>query len=432
MIWAWLRKAPKIALVLFVFVGSTALFGLWWLSRPAKQSGYGGGPVVAVVDNGPKIARIEAAPERLLLVDNDLYDLDSGAVIFRNWLQKDMPQRLFYDADAKKMIAQYQLGFVRYNLDGTVQATLLQQFEPAISKDLKCMLYVKDKDIWRADIDWDGFKPANERQITSIEQFWPQSFAENIMFWTDKSLVVRNLTTLLGVNLETGNVTPVRIPLNEIAKRRSPDGKRVVGVENGVFYCYDLENNASKTIRMGRLALNDYQWVGNDKVVAIAAGRAVLSYDRLNNKMDEVLQLPAMCTKIQAPSPDGRFVFCSDWKGAYLVDLENRTAAPFTGGAGVEWVNNDTVIFSREIPDTALRGTWLETAGEGKRRVSPEPYLVGNAGGFIMQIPSAGLIVFGTEHGISKMEADGTGATELVNLGHPPHRVLGIQKWPGE
>jgi hypothetical protein len=429
MIWAWLRKAPKIALVLFVFVGSNALFGIWWLSRPGKQSGYGGAPVAAVVDNGPKILRIEAAPERLILVDHDLYDLDSGAVIFRNWLQKDMPQRLFYDADAKKMIAQYQLGFVRYNLDGTVQATLLQQFEPAISKDLKWILYVKDKDIWRADIDWDGFKLVNERQITSIEQFWPQNFAENIMFWTDKSLVVRNLATLLGVNLETGNVTPVRIPLNEIAKRRSPDGKRVVGAENGVLYCYDLESNTTKTIRIGRLALNDYQWVGNDKVVAIAAGRAVVSYDRLNNTLNEVLQLPMMCTKIQAPSPDGRFVFCSDWKGAYLVDLEKRTATPFTGGAGVEWVNNDTVIFSREVPDTALRGTWLETAGEGERRISPEPYLVNRTGPEIMKLKSAGVLVLATEHGLSKMKPDGSEEAEIVMLARPPGRVLAIESW---
>jgi hypothetical protein len=427
--WRYLRQFPKFIIAGLIIAGSLTVLFVWKARHASEQTVVPAALVLPpqVKDTKAQEAQVEYNHERLILVDNELYDIDTGAVVFKAWLAKEMPERLFYDADSKKLIAQYELGFVRYNLDGTVEATLLQQFKPAVSKDLKWMLYVKDKDIWRADIDWNDFKLVNERQITSIEQFWPQNFAENIFFWTDKSLVVRNLANLLGVNLETGNVKPVRIPLDEIAKRRSPDGERLVGVENGEFYCYDLESNTTKTVRIGRLAINDYQWIGNDKCVVIVAGRAVVSYDRLNNTFNEVLQLPMICSKIQEPSPDGRFVFCSDWKGEELVDLEKRTAAPFTGGAGVEWVNNDTVISSREVPDTDLRGTWLQTMGEKERRVSPEPYLVSHTGGSMMAVPSAGVVVFATQYGLSKMRPDGSELGEFAALAHPPIRALAIQ-----
>jgi hypothetical protein len=81
------------------------------------------------------------------------------------------------------------------------------------------------------------------------------------------------------------------------------------------------------------------------------------------------------------------------------------------------------------VPDSDLRGTWLQTAGEGERRVSPDPYLVGKLGGFIMPLPSGDTIVLATKHGLSKMKPDGSVVAELVKLAQPPSQVLGIQDW---
>lgn len=431
--WRWVKAFPKFALVFVVLVGSTVAFGIWWfMFRTPKSTIQSSNPIRAttpVEDIGPKLALVEAKHDRLILVDNDLYDLDTGAVIFKHWLEKDMPERLFYDGDTKKLIAQYELGFVRYNLKGTAEATLLQRFKPAISADRKWMLYVKDKDIWRADIDWSEFRLVNDRKLTSIEQFFEQNFAENIMFWTDKTLIVRNLSTLLRVNLETGDVKQLRISLDGIAKRRSPDSKSLVGLQGGQFYCYDVDSDAAKTIPVGRGAINDYQWLGNDKCVAIAAMKTVIQYDRVKRSLTIASTLPVQCNRIGEPSPDGKFVFCYSWKGAALVDLEKRTATPFTGGAGVKWINNDTVIFSRDVPDSVLRGTWFQHPGEGDRRVSSEPYLVSGVGGFVLQVPAAGTLVFATRNGLSKMKVDSAESTELVNLVRPPIRLVRIEEW---
>jgi len=200
-------------------------------------------------------------------------------------------------------------------------------------------------------------------------------------------------------------------------------------LERGQFYCYDVETDETKTIAIGRGALNDYQWLGNDRCAAIAAGRAVVLYDRLENTLAEVAALPSPSARIGEPSPDGRLVFCVGRMGnGVLVDLQKKTAVPVAGGAGIIWISADTFAFSREVQDSELRGTWMQTAGEGERRVSPDPYLVANSGPMIMASP-AGVIVYATKHGLSKMNPDGTEVAELIKLPHPPGRVVAIADW---
>jgi hypothetical protein len=430
--WGWVKAFPKFALVFVVIVGSTIAFGFWWyVLRIPKNAVTMQGHIQSqppAEDVGPKLATIVAKHDRLILVDNDLYDTDDGTLLFKSWLEKGMPERLFYDSEAKKIIAQYELGFVRYSLSGKVEATLLQRFRPAVSKDWKWVLYVKDKDIFRADIDWNEFKLVNERKLTSIEQFWPQGFVENIFFWTDKTLIVRNLSNPLRVNLETGDVKPIRISLEGITGPRSPDTKNLVGVQGGQFYCYNVDTDMAKTIPIGRVLINDYQWLGNDKCVAIAAGKDIVLYDRLKNTLSEVMTLPFQCSKIGAPSPDYRFVFCNGWGRTLLVDLQNKTTLPIAGGWG-PWVSNDTFAFSRDVPNTELRGTFLQTAGEMERRISPEPYLIYHTGPALMELQSASMMIFAAQHGLSKMKLDGSDVTELIDLRSPPKQVLAITDW---
>jgi hypothetical protein len=431
MIWALLKKVPKYALVLILIVGSSVAFCGWWYFYSAKKALhkalYEGHPVPAE-DIGPKLAQVETKWGRLMLVDNDLYDFDSGGVIFKRWLKEGMPLRLFYDGETKKFLAQYERGFVRYDLRGTAEATRGQKFKPAFSDDFKWMVYAKNKDIWRADVDWKDFKLVNEKRVTAIEQFNEQNFADNIFLGTEKTLVVRNMPNLLRVNLETGDVKPTRISLQNIGNRKSPDSKIVIGVENGNFYCYDVDADDAKMQRIGRGAVNDYQWLGNDRCVAIAAGKTAILYDRLKNELTTIAELPYPCGRIGDPSPDRRFVFCSG-RGGVLVDVDKKTAVPVVGGAGICWVSNDTFAFSRELPNSDLRGTWLQTVGEGERRVSTEPYLVNKTGPALMALKPAGVVIFATKHGLCRMKPDGTEVSDLVKLVRPASRVLGIEEW---
>jgi hypothetical protein len=431
MIRRFLRAAPKLFIAVAVIVASITILVIWKI-RQAKRSFFNGlfAPAEQVKRREPVI---EGREGRLLLVDNDLYDLDSGAVLATKWLEKNMPEKLFFDASAKKFIAQYGNGFVRYATNGAAEALLLQKFKPAFSDDLKFMVFARGKDIWRADIDWKEFKLVNEKKVTAIEQFHEATFAENIMLGTDKTLIVRNVMKLLRVNLETGDVKPVRMNINGIRKHRSPDGKSLVGFENGKFYCYDVDSDDAKIIPVGgRGVMNDYQWVGDDRCVAIASMKTVVLYDRLKNTLIEVTALPFLCVKIGEPSPDNRFVFCGGKGKGAVIDLEKKTATPVAGGTGMCWVSNNTYAFSREVPDSDLRGSWLQTVGEGERRVSTEPFLVSKKGAELMALPDTDLVIFATKHALSKMKADGTDLAVLVRLPHPPVLVTGIQKWKTE
>ena len=430
MIRRFLRAFPKYFIAVAVIVASVTTLVIWKF-RHGVNSLFAG----LFAPSAPRIRReplIEGREGRLLLVDNDLYDLDSRAVLATNWLEKGMPEKLFYDGSARKFIAQYGNGFVRSATNGAAEALLLRKSKPVFSDDLKWAVFAKGKDIWRADVDWKELKLVNEKKVTAIEQFNEATFADNIMLGTEKTLVVRSSNTLLRVNLETGDVKPVRMNISGIRKHRSPDGKNLVGLEKGQFYCYDVDSDDAKTIPVGRGVMNDYQWLGNDRCVAIAAGKTVVLYDRLKHTLDEVTALPSPCGRIGEPSPDGRFVFCMGNSKGVLVDLQTKKATPVAGGAGVCWVSNNTFAFSRELPDSALRGTWLQTVGEGERQVSTEPFLVSKKGAELMALPSTGLVIFATKHGLSKMNPDGTGLAEFVKLAHPPVLVMGIQEWKAE
>jgi hypothetical protein len=423
------RQFPKWAFVATLLMVSTALFSFWWFTRSGKKTAR---PQAAVEDVGPKLALIASKWDRLVLVDNDLYDLDSGQVVFRNWLQDGVPLRLFYDATAKKIVAEYERGFIHYSLDGREEVRLAQTNKAVFSNDLKWAVFAKEKEVWRADIDWQAFKFTNERKVTSIEQFNEANFADNVVLLAQQTLVVRNFNALLRVNLETGSVKPMRIPLNNIGKRRSPDGKWVVGVQGVQFYCYDVDADDAKRIPIGRNAMTDFQWLGNDKCLGLAAGKAVVLYDRLSHSLTEVAALPFSCFRLGDPSPAGRFVFAAggiDGRNGALVDLEKKTAERVSGGAGIAWVSNDTFAFSREVPDSDLRGTWLQTAGQAERRVSPEPYLVTNGGAQLLVLPIPNLVVYVTHHQLTRMNSSGTGLSEMTALSRPPSRTLGIQKW---
>lgn len=429
----FLRSFPKVVIVIGMISISTIGFFVWRVTYRARHilDALNQPHSVPVEDMRPKIAKVEIGHERMLLVDNDLYDLESGELLFRGWLKEGMPEKLFWERDSKTVLAEYDRGFVRYSLDGAIKASLPLKNRFGIADDRKWVVFPRDRDICRADVDWRELKLVNERKLTSLAQFNDVNFAGNIVLGTDKTLVVRNMNQIVRVNMETGDVHPTMLPLMEIVKRRSPDSKSVVGLQNGQFFCYDVDMDVAKSIQVGRGAINDYQWLDNDRCVAIAGGTKVILYDRKRNTLNEVVTLPTHCQKIGEPSSDGRFLFCYSWKGGDLVDVEKKNATPIKGGAGIVWVSNDTYALSRDVQDTDLRGTWLQKAAEPEKRISPQPYLVNTRGvGFILAVPKAGVVVFATRQGLSRMKPDGSELSELVKLTHVPERLVEIQDEP--
>ena len=94
MIRRFLRAFPKYFIAVAVIIASVTTLVIWKF-RHGVNSLFAG----LFAPSAPRIRRdplIEGREGRLLLVDNNLYDLDSGAVLAEQWLVKGMPEKLFY------------------------------------------------------------------------------------------------------------------------------------------------------------------------------------------------------------------------------------------------------------------------------------------------------------------------------------------------
>lgn len=427
MLWKFIKSLPKVALVLGVLIASTCMFAWWWYFRsPVRREENRVWQEHKQEEVRKTVAEVDTRMGHLLLIDDDLFDLDAGRVYFQHWLSGGVPRQLYFDAETKKLIAFYGGGYVRYALDGTKETAIARQYPMVFSDDLKTAWFCKDKDIWRADLDWQGWKLINEKQLTTIAQFSDPYFVGNIFFRTDKTLVMRGTNKLLRVSLETGEVQPTKLPPIKSRKQLSPDYKNMVGAGRKEFFCYDLGSEDLKTLPLGRGGfIDDYQWRDNDHCLCLQGTKTVMVYDRVKNSLEELLPLPATCVKFGDFSPDKRFVFCAtNRKAILLVDLELKTATPITGGQGLSWVSNDTFAFSREVPDSALRGTWLQTAGSTERRISPEPFVVRDKVKPLLLVKSAGLVVFITKQGVMRMKPDGTDLAPVLKATALPGRLV--------
>ncbi len=442
MTWKIVRSFPKIAIVLFVILGSTAAFALWWLARPHGKPPppqMVTGPETPIPSTPPppveetKEQKTPKLPEKLsslVLVGADLYDIDKGELLIPNWLG-GIPQRLFYQPETNRLMAQTERGVLRFALDGTQDGVLGGDLVPAFTHDGKFAIYVKNGDIWTAEVDWKGFRFTNERQATKIGQFYAPFFAANIMLGSEKAIVVRNQNQLVRVDLLKGDVQPVRLPLGDLAKRRSPDGRFLVGDEPKNIYAYDVETAEAKNFPTGRDRLLDFQWLDDKRCAFIVAGRGVALYDRTKNAVEEVTALPILCNKIGGPSPDGRYVFCAGRQGIVIVDVKAKTVESFgTAGGDFGWVGAETLIYSRDVSDSSIRGTWLRTMGELERLVTADPYAVRMTdGGAIALMREPNLVLFASRTTLYRMKPDGSELKEVAKLAKPAERIQAVEIW---
>lgn len=436
--WRFIKQFPKIALVLGVFVVSTALFGFWWyFKRPQKHK-----EAVVTEDKGKtKVAEvavtIPSMEGNLLVADGDLYQLDSGKLLLKNWFKEAMPEKLFLDAKNGKLIARYDKGLARFTLDGKRDAAIGGRYGLAINDRMDFVTYAKDKDVWKAAIDFREFKLVDEQRVTTTAGFMEQFFADNIILGTEKVLIVRNMNQLLRVNMVTGEVTSTRIPLTGLRNQRSPDGAILVGGaterRGQKFFAYDVEADDVKYFDLDfRMKVTEFAWVNRNTCAYLVAGMALGLYDREKQEIRQLMQLPIQCSEMVGPSPTGRYLFCGSFKGQVLVDLEGKKIEPLgTPAQCYEWIAGDVLLCSRDVPDSNLRGTWVKKIGEEEVRVSTEPYTFARRGGgsSVKAIKEAGIVFFATRGGLFKMKVGDTQAQMFAPLSKPLTRFVYIEKW---
>lgn len=429
--WRFLRAFPKYAIVLGIILTSTALFGGWWFLRQPK--------VTKHEDAKPQPVKVQqmqqkaaSLPEKLgwlALVGPDLYNIQTGELLFQNWL-RGLPLRVFYHPDSNRLLVQAERGIIRFGLDGKQDGVMGTDSPPAFTNDGKHAMRVKGGDIWIADVDWTGFKFTGERQATKYGQFYAPYFSANVVLASEGACIVRIQNQPLRVNLRTGDLQQMTLPITIPGKMRSPDCEMMIGDDGAKIFAYDVDDAEAKFYPRGE-KMNDAQWLNNDFCALLLAGKNVSLYDRKKNAVTTVTELPFPCTGIKEPSPDGRYVLAGSRAGILLVDIKEKRADKLGVMPGhMAWVSSDTFIFQRDVPDMSLRGTFIKTVGGEERQVMAEPYLVGHDGiASLALLEGLNFVVFSTREALFRIRPDGSELQEVVKLSRPGGVIQGVRKW---
>lgn len=430
--WRVIKQFPKFLLVFVVLVGSTFWFWWWWNHRVTATPQVQQVPT-PVEEKAPDLA---SRVGRLFVANGDLYDVDTGEVVIKRWLKGDAPLRLWFEPVSGKIIGNQGGSFARYNLNGSREGVINAKSGLVVNEEAKIALFAKERDIWRSEIDWQEFKLVNERRVTSVGQIMESFFIQNILMGSDKTLVLRNMNTNLRVNLDTGEVAPVKPKYGKAVTSRSPDGAMMAGEDwsnrgtNLIVYELDADKMSSLPLKENQ-RINSFLWLNKERCAFIIGMEKVFVFDHKTASVRQAVKLPTKCTAMIAPSPKAQYLLCAGGNAVVLADLESgKTEVIQNPGQDYRWIADDTLLFAREIPDSNLRGTWVKRIGEAEIRVENDPFVFERGGiAGVSRNEDEGLIVFATKTSLFKMKNDELIAVHLAETARPVTRLQWIERW---
>lgn len=441
--WRLIKAFPKYTIVVGVLIGSTALFVFWWKFLKHEPRHEGGRSTELAKPSAPVSAQETARAEEittalghLILVDQDLIDIESGKVIAKNWLGNDKPLKVWVDTINKKTIARFERGFKRYNFDGSEDATLGRSNGVIISDDMDLAIFSQAGDVWQAGINWQQFKFTNEARATSIGGFQDTYFVQNLVLASKVALVVRNMNQLVRVNLGSGEVVPMPLPINDAADRRSPDGSIFIGDQSGAngstVYAFDVTTGKVTPKELGtRTAVTGVLWLDKERCLVLVNAQFIVVYNREKGSFSEFAKLPTEVAKLTLPSPSKRYIVVLAHGSAGFFDMETKAVIPLTTPLqSLDWMTGDSIIAANNTMDSNQRGTWAMKLGEAAKRVSIEPYSMDpNGVGPVLRLESLGLVIFGTQSGLFKLKVGGAEAVKIAPFQAPVMRLQSVEEW---
>lgn len=438
--WPFIRRFPKLAIVAGIWIGSAVIFGIWWWTRGKPEHAPIAAATHAPVPAAEPDHRADTLPDRmarLILADGDLYDAGNGELIYKDWLHGDRPEELFYEPDKKRVVGKFEGGLIRYKLDGTREAELKSQFGVAVSKDRRSAVFPRAHDMWIADVDWDGFKLVNERQVTKLGTLNDAFMLQSVILNGGDVVVLRQGNQLLRVNLATGETAPGKLPIGDLKHGRSPNGAILMGdmSDRGgrKVFAYDVGKDEPVFENVGRKGVNDYAWINPERCLVLVGGDTVLSFDRKAKSFSELCKLALPAQKLFGPSTDGSYVFAGSNRAAQLIETGTGKVEIFQpAGENFDWVSPDTMLVCNTTPSSAARGTWIHKMGKEPERLISEPYQMSRDGvSALVVIPDAGWVVFATKDRLLRIDISGINLKELTSLAGEPKdltRIKGVNQ----
>jgi hypothetical protein len=273
----------------------------------------------------------------------------------------------------------------------------------SFSPDARRMVFVKNRDLWVVDVDWDSAVVRNPRQITQVG-----IFDKARGYWHGDTLLYGGYR----ISLADHSVKEAPVGWYRIEKRVAPDGSVVIGERtNNDLYAYDVAKDQIVTLRTG-MNIRDYLWLDNRRAVMIHGNRDIILFDRNANKVEVVVPKLNLQDSLFAPSPQGRYFFGTEFMGqerVLAIDSADWSVVPISKDIRqIEWLTATTFLFTREAP-VDKRGTWIfDLLSKTEKKVSAYPYDA------VAVLPDAGVFVFLANSNLWRSKLDGTEFTQLT------------------
>jgi len=440
MLFRYLKQMPKLALALAVVAISTGIFALWWMflkpKTPAEQEADRAARKMEIARQQALTEEIKTLQNVLFLADADLMEANSGKVLVKNFTRGNQPLAMWFDAASGKFIGRFPAGFGRFNVDGSIDKELGSRYGVQVSDDLSLAVYSEGGDIWTSEIDWKAFELVRPRRITSVGGFEDAFVLKNIMMANKDAMILQNMGQLVRVDLKSGNVTPVKMPMTQANERRSPDGGLLVGVQSGMngqtVFMYDVATDTAKTADIGQAQLTGTLWLGEKKCCLLINSKELMAYNREAGTFEKLMSLPQGFDRLAAPSPGGRFVWCLSTSGVGIADLEKKSFMPVNfPPQSLYWIGDDTLLMARDIQDSQYRGTWVQRLdGTEATRVSAEPYIfdINGPGLSVAWLKEINTVIF--RSGAGTVKITNQQKLSLISSSHKPFfSFMAIAEW---
>jgi hypothetical protein len=159
--------------------------------------------------------------------------------------------------------------------------------------------------------------------------------------------------------------------------------------------------------------IRDYLWLDARRAVMVNHNRDILLFNRDTGKVTVPIAGRSLNDEFYAPSPDGRFVFVTEFMGegrVLAIDTASWDTIPISKDLqGIAWLTRTTFLFKRDAP-IEKRGTWIfDLEAKTEKKVSPYPW------DQIVVLPEPGVFVLLANKNLWRAKLDGSELTQMTS-----------------
>lgn len=322
-----------------------------------------------------------------------------------------------------------------YSLTGTPLHTF-QLKKEALSPDWTHKVYIKNNDLWAADINWKTGTTSNDRQITFLGTFSPM-YGIGYSHWYKDKLLTMISGKCYVINTSNGDIRELvpdndRYCLKDFSYHVSPESGRYI---YNIDRIIDLETLDSRKATVGRVP--HYYWKNENEITMVSSNLMGVVVDMRTGNYKEAFETKLLDIHSLGDSQKANRSKKSKWvspSGKYVLFLERLNGGNFiwvgdseTGvriqtnikidkpqfqhnyNLNFKWTSDGSFIYANQ-GDPITQGTWFyDIHRKAKKKITPQ------IAKKIVVLKDAGKVVFIANNNVFSADLDGNNLKQLTS-----------------